>query len=362
MAHADDLIDFIADISGEGQLRVEEDLGAGFVRLRIAEAERRQAKHDIQSVEDAVIELLRNSRDAQASQIFLATSREGDVRTITIIDDGLGIPEHMKALIFEPRVTSKLETLSFDKWGIHGRGMALYSIKENALGSEVVTSGVDKGSSILVSFDTNCVHERSDQSTWPVVIKDEDNNLAVESGPHNIARTLVEFSLASKGRCAVYFGTPAEIAATLYMRALEELPASQLLFVDDIDAFSVGHRLACAGDARDLATIATNIGLNISERTAQRIISEEIKPVRDVLSKIRPTKRALSSDEMIDQIDLLKDRRSLRISAQDKEELARQLEEVFHQFANKYYLKLDEPPKIRIGNDKIQVTLPFEKA
>ena len=75
MAEANELISFVASMTGEGNLRVEENLGEGFVRLRVSEAERRQAKHDIQHVEDIVIELLRNARDAGASQIFLATQK-----------------------------------------------------------------------------------------------------------------------------------------------------------------------------------------------------------------------------------------------------------------------------------------------
>ena len=59
MNDANELISFIASMSGEGNLRVEENLGEGYVRLRVSEAERRQAKHDIQHVEDIVIEMLR---------------------------------------------------------------------------------------------------------------------------------------------------------------------------------------------------------------------------------------------------------------------------------------------------------------
>ncbi|MCL2750722.1 MAG: ATP-binding protein, partial [Coriobacteriia bacterium] len=40
----DKLIEFVEQLSGEVHLRVEESLGSGFVRLRSAEAERRQAK------------------------------------------------------------------------------------------------------------------------------------------------------------------------------------------------------------------------------------------------------------------------------------------------------------------------------
>ncbi len=68
MNDANELISFIASMSGEGNLRVEENLGEGYVRLRVSEAERRQAKHDIQHVEDIVIEMLRNARDAGADK------------------------------------------------------------------------------------------------------------------------------------------------------------------------------------------------------------------------------------------------------------------------------------------------------
>jgi hypothetical protein len=49
MTERDPLLDFVETVSGEAHLKVEEDLGEGFVRLRISEAERRQAKHDIRS-------------------------------------------------------------------------------------------------------------------------------------------------------------------------------------------------------------------------------------------------------------------------------------------------------------------------
>ena len=49
------LADFVATVSGDSAIRVEESLGNGFVRLRVGEAERRQAKHDIRCAEDVVI-------------------------------------------------------------------------------------------------------------------------------------------------------------------------------------------------------------------------------------------------------------------------------------------------------------------
>ena len=100
------LTSFIDEVCGDGRLRVEDDLGRGFVRLRSTEAARRQAKQDIRCNEDIVTELLRNAFDAKARNIFVATSREGQARRFSVIDDGCGIPEEMHTLVFEPRVTS----------------------------------------------------------------------------------------------------------------------------------------------------------------------------------------------------------------------------------------------------------------
>ena len=72
-----DLAAFVERVTSKSLFRVESDLGHGFVRLKVSEAERRQAKQDIRCVEDAVIEMLRNARDAHARSIFLATSKSG---------------------------------------------------------------------------------------------------------------------------------------------------------------------------------------------------------------------------------------------------------------------------------------------
>ena len=85
---SEDLASFVSRMGGDRALRVEENLGQGYVRLRVAEAERRQAHHDIRCSEDIVIEMLRNARDASAHRIFVATGREGNRRAIVMLDDG----------------------------------------------------------------------------------------------------------------------------------------------------------------------------------------------------------------------------------------------------------------------------------
>ena len=158
---------FVEEVSGTSHLRVEHDFGDGFVRLRTSEAERRQAIQDIRSVESIVLELLRNSRDAHATKIFVAMSREGAKRSLTVVDDGDGIPKTMHGHVFEPRVTSKLDTSHIDAWGMHGRGMALYSISVNADDAEIMRSEVGLGCAIKVDVNTEKLSEKSDQSSFP---------------------------------------------------------------------------------------------------------------------------------------------------------------------------------------------------
>lgn len=204
MNDANELISFIASMSGEGNLRVEENLGEGYVRLRVSEAERRQAKHDIQHVEDIVIEMLRNARDAGADKVYLATTKEEGVRTLLFLDNGSGVPQDMQERIFDARVTSKLESMKMDRWGVHGRGMALFSIKQNTDEARVVTSGVDLGSAFKVCVATDRLGERADQSSWPQAVKDEDGRYVCARGPHNIIRAACEFALEELRCCDVY--------------------------------------------------------------------------------------------------------------------------------------------------------------
>lgn len=353
MADAAGLISFIASMSGEGNLRVEENLGAGFVRLRISEAERRQAKHDIQHVEDIVIEMLRNARDAGATSVYVATMKEEGVRTLLFFDNGSGVPADMSERIFDARVTSKLETMHMDRWGVHGRGMALFSIRQNAREAVLTTSGDGLGSAFRVVVDLEDLHERADQSSWPQAVKNDEGAYVCSRGPHNIIRAACDFALEERHGCDVYLGTPTEIAATLYAQATAHLDASRLLFLDDTADLPVIDRLGGAVDAADLIRIAAGLGIEISERTAHRIIAGQIAPVRSVAARLlreRDHTRAPAS------IDLARDRRGLKISKDDLSTFSRSLERDFSKLAERYYLNLAGSPRIRVSRERITVT------
>ena len=339
-------------MGGERALRVEESLGEGYVRLRVAEAERRQAKHDVRCVEDAVIEMLRNSRDAGARHIYVATTRDGARRVTTVLDDGVGIPEDMHERVFEARVTSKLDSVHMDRWGVHGRGMALFSIRENSVSAEVVSSAPGKGSSLRVVTDVESLAERADQSSWPQTEKGEDGIYHCVRGPHNIIRTCCEFALEERSSCDVYLGSPSEIVATARARAARSVDASQLVFLDSLSELPVLERLRVASDASELREQAASLGLEISERTAHRIVSGEIAPLRSVAARLVGSGPSPSAHR---DVDLTRDRRGLRLSREDVEELARSMERDFAPIAERYYLTLLSDPKVRVGRGRITV-------
>lgn len=350
-AARDDLASFVADVAGLG-LRVEENLGAGFVRLRVDEAERRQAAHDIRCIEDVIIELLRNSRDAHASHIFVATAREGTERTVVVIDDGDGIPESLQDRVFDARVTSKLNTMHMDRWGVHGRGMALFSVKTNVETAEVVASEPDLGCALRVVSDTERLSERADQSSWPTLTTNDEGAPQLR-GPHNMARACAEFALDEEDVCDVYFGSPAEMVATARRRMRPQLTTEQLIFLDDVNQFALLERLSLATDAQELAELAGKLGLVISERTAQRILSGHIKPVRSTLARVSRGGQERRSSR---KIDLTVDRRGLKLAKDDAEEFSRIMARDFDWLAERYYLELAGQPRVSAGRGKVIVT------
>ena len=115
------------------------DLGAGFARLTGAEGTRR-APSRIAYVEDALLELLRNARDADAENVYVASIlNRRRYRTLTVLDDGHGIPSSHRDLIFQAGVTTRhLNPITDPPGGgsqnpPHGAGLSLYHIREAAL-------------------------------------------------------------------------------------------------------------------------------------------------------------------------------------------------------------------------------------
>lgn len=226
------------------------DLGSGFARLVGLEGARR-APSRIHTVEDAVFELLRNSHDAGAHNIYVSsTLRSRRYRSLTILDDGHGIPETHAHLIFEPGITTRHllpKRLESGK-NPHGAGLSLYHIKKIALSAVICSAASPTALSFV--FDTEKIPEKSLQS-------------ATRTPKSNILATISSFALQSGTLPKIYYSTPARIVATLlYNRIILTTPGKKEI--------NTTHQTA------------KNLGLQISKRTTRRILKREIDPVEHI--------------------------------------------------------------------------------
>ncbi len=246
------------------------DLGSGFARLLGAEGLRRSPAR-IRCVEDALLELLRNSRDAGARGIYVASAlRSRRYRQLVVIDDGRGIPDTHRRLIFEPGVTTRhLTPVSYDDarsaaedGTLHGAGLSLYHIKNAATLAEVLSSSAP--TSIKVVFDTRAFPEKSLQSND-------------RSSKTNLPATLARFARqASPQAPRLYHASPA--------RVLARLLKDQIIQLDE------------PVDAGRLRQVAASLGLEVSLRTVQRVLAGEVPAAAEVVSGSGDGRRAFGSE------------------------------------------------------------------
>lgn len=353
---------FIEEAIGDADLRIDAELGHGFVRLKVSEAEKRQAAQDIRSSEDIVIELLRNARDAGAAHIFLATQREGDERSISVIDDGGGIPADMHERIFEPRVTSKLDTASMDRWGLHGRGMALYSIRMNADRACVAASESGLGSAICVTTDLRRVGEKRDQSTFPT-FEEADGKMSMR-GPKNMLRTAAEFALEHRAALDVRIGSFTEIAAALYGYGTATVSPAARAFDRDVEGVRLVQRLAFAADPQGFCEIASTLGLPMSERSARRIMDGGIEPARPLAERLRAAYEAQGAAQKAPVPS--KGRKgpcaAPKLSQDDIDAFAGDVAAAYRQLARRYYLDGEVEVRARLARGTLTVEIPVVEA
>jgi hypothetical protein len=236
------------------------DLGAGFARLTGAEGARRGPSR-VTHIEDALLELLRNARDAAAKNVYVASTLKGRrYRSLTVLDDGHGVPISHKDLIFEAGVTTRHLDPVVDQDGSpsapHGAGLSLYHIREAAV--EASVKSTSDPTSIKVTFDTHAVPERTLQS-------------ASRPSRTNLLATLENF--AATNPLNLYHGPPARILATL-----------------------LKHRIIHNNmTSEELRRGARELGLEVSRRTVQRIRGGEIAAVGAVSGARRGHRMSSSS-------------------------------------------------------------------
>ena len=227
------------------------DLGAGFARLAGTEGLRRTPV-SLRSVEDALFEILRNSRDAGARNVYVASILKARrYRSLTVIDDGTGIPETHAHLVFEPGVTTRhlvpvLETTDGGPGtptpSPHGAGLSLHHIKQSAVSAEVLRAA--SPTVIRAVFDTReGLPEKSLQS-------------ASKPPRSNLLAVLSRFFQATRRSANpppnLYYGSPAGILARLLQTHIIQKEANS---------------------ASELRRRAKSLGLDVSLRTVQRVMA-----------------------------------------------------------------------------------------
>jgi hypothetical protein len=269
------------------------DLGHGFARLTGLEGARRGPSR-VHSVEDALLELLRNARDAGAGRIYIAsTLRRRRFRTLSVLDDGEGIPEPYRDLVFEPGVTTRHLSPVHDPddafhTAPHGAGLALYHIRNAALDARVLSTS--SPTAIGVTFDTHHLPERALQS-------------GSRPSRTNLLATVEAFARAN-GHLSLHHGPPARVLATLLGHHIIQ-PRN-------------GHSgWSSSAEIRDRAA---ELGLGVSLRTVQRILRGEIPPLARVEAAGRA--RASGTNAGSGTVGALAERPVLRLGEEERAQIA----------------------------------------
>lgn len=263
------------------------DLGGGFARLTGIEGARRGPSR-ISCVEDALLELLRNARDAGAGNVFVASVlRRRRFRTLTVIDDGHGIPAAYADLVFEPGVTTRHLNPTVDPLDPtsepHGAGLSLHHIKRLATSAEVRSPS--DPTSVTATFDTRTLPERSLQSR-------------TRPSRTNLLATLATFVDAARRTrpLNLYHGSPASVLARLIDNriihpglGLEETWARAEELGVGVSRKTVqrirGGEVPAAGriSGREVATRRSPGGSRSGEGAVLRVGDEELARIADIL-------------------------------------------------------------------------------
>jgi len=232
-----DLNDVVRDVAR----LLERTIGEQVSLVTELSPERCLVKADAAQLEQVVMNLVVNARDAlpNGGEVRVETARDDEV-TLTVSDEGLGMPPEVAARAFEPFFTTK------PKGAGTGLGLAtVYGTVTQAGGHAEIRSAPDRGTSVRVHLpaatEPATVVERPAAETYAgagatvLLVEDED-----------AVRTLTSRILAGSG-FACLEARGAEEALRLYDRNRDRVA---LVLTDVVMPGMSGHELAerIAGD------------------------------------------------------------------------------------------------------------------
>lgn len=374
-----DLTRFLSDLDIKNRLNIEEDLGNGYIKLKISEAERRQALQDIHTVEDIITELLRNSRDAGSKNIFIGTKKAADnKRVIHCIDDGRGIPPKFHNLIFQARVTSKLDDGIKDSYGFHGRGMALFSIKLTSDEVRITFSDHLKGTSIYIDVNLEVIPEKKDQSLMPE-LAESDGKPYLTGGINNIIKILMEFALQNSN-INFYYGTPTQIIATMRNLSFKKInykDSYKFNNWDQLNDFIMKNNIGVT----DIVSLTDNYNIleeitkkiynmDISQRNIQRIIYNEINMLEPITLNLINNKFLNNNEENSVTIEKKSEKKlqlydEVKLANRFKDEeircIIKTLEETVIKYGSKHLVTIDNDIECRKANNTINLIINLKQ-
>jgi hypothetical protein len=159
---------------------------------------------------------------------------------------------------------------------------------------------------------------------------------------------------------SVRLGSPAETARAMLDFGQKRISDKELFFVDGLSAVALPNRFAAASGAEELAGAAVALGLDISERTAHRILQGSIAPAPDVLRELE-ARRLAQGGAAAAAGGAGVPQKGLKISKGDMDLFARKLEEAFEVISERYYVSLLESPKISVSKSGIKASFEIDR-
>ncbi len=159
-------------------------------------------------------------------------------------------------------------------------------------------------------------------------------------------------------------GSPAEILSTIYSYGCSTIPAAKRAFASNKEQEKLFKRASFSADPASLVSAAADIGLDVSERTARRVIDGKIKSLptlMDLLSSKafpkRGSQKSLGSSKKVDRI-ADGHLRAIHPSDEDLERFRSDIAAAFCDMAERYYLLSDVDIDVAFRNGEIRISIP----